>query len=127
VLINWNSLLAAVPLAPERLPPAQQSSYQALTLLANGFIVSAMLWSTLVIDLIDRRRGRALAVCVLAAALTLFGVIHSPFADGRLFVPDRSVPHSTWALSAGYLLLGAVTWAIDRLDPPSLAARATQD
>jgi AGZA family xanthine/uracil permease-like MFS transporter len=117
VLINWNSLLGAMPLAPERLPPAQQSSYHALTLLANGFIVSAMLWSTLVIDLIDRRRGRALAVCVLAAALTLFGVIHSPYADGRLFVPDPSVPHSTWALSAGYLLLGTVTWAIDRFDP----------
>jgi len=117
VLINWNSLLGALQLAPDRLPLPQQSSYRALTVLANGFIVSAMLWSTLVVDLIDRRRGRALAVCILAAGLTLFGVIHSPYADGRLFVPDGSVPPSTWALSAGYLLMGAVTWAIDRFDP----------
>jgi len=122
VLINWNGLLGAAQIAPDRLPLPQQNSYHALMLLANGFIVSAMLWSTLVIDLIDRRRGRALAICVLAAALTLFGVIHSPYADGRLFVPDRSVPYSTWALAAGYLLLGAVTRAIDRFDPPSRCA-----
>ncbi len=116
VLINWNGLLAAAQIPADRLPAAQLSSYHALTLMANGFIVSSMLWSTLVIDLIDRRRARALAICALAAALTLFGVIHSPYPDGRLFVPDATVPYSTWALSAGYLLMGAVTWAIDRLD-----------
>jgi len=65
---------------------------------------------------LDRRRARALAVCLVAAALTLFGVIHSPYADGRLFLPGASMPRATWALAAGYVLLGAVTWVIDRLD-----------
>jgi AGZA family xanthine/uracil permease-like MFS transporter len=116
VLINWNSALGAARLAADSLPPPQRASYHALVLLANGFIVSAMLWSTLVIDLIDRRRGRLLAVCGVAALLTLFGVIHSPYADGRLFVPDASIPRSTWALAAGYVLLGLLTWGIDRLD-----------
>jgi len=36
--------------------------------------------------------------------------------DGRLFVPDGSVPRSTWALAAGYVLPGSVTWIIDRFD-----------
>jgi AGZA family xanthine/uracil permease-like MFS transporter len=123
VLIQWNSLLGALHITPGTLPSAQQASYQALTLLANGFIVSAMLWSAVIIDVIDRRRGRALAICLLAGALTLFGVIHSPYADGRLFVPGAATPRSTWALAAGYVLLGAVTWAIDRLDrtPPASA------
>jgi len=116
VLIYWNGLIGALQLDPERLPAAQLNSYHALTLLANGFIVTAMLWSTLLIDLIDRRRARALTVCLLAGALTLFGVIHSPYPDGRLFIPDASTPASTWALAAGYVLLGAVTWAIDRAD-----------
>jgi adenine/guanine/hypoxanthine permease len=116
VLIHWNGLLAALHLAPGQLPPAQQDTHRALMLLANGFIVTAMLWSTLIIDLIDRRHGRALLICLAAAALTLFGVIHSPFPDGHLFVPDTSTPSSTWSLAAGYLLLAVVTWAIDRLD-----------
>jgi adenine/guanine/hypoxanthine permease len=119
VLIQWKGLLAGLHIPAETLPPAQQASYQALTQLANGFIVSAMLWSAVIIDVIDRRRGRALAICLLAGALTLFGVIHSPYADGRLFVPDAATPRSTWALAAGYALLGAVTWAIDRLDVKS--------
>jgi AGZA family xanthine/uracil permease-like MFS transporter len=118
-LIYWNGLLGALQLTPERLPLAQQDAHRALTLLGNGFIVTAMLWSTLIIDLIDRRRGRALLVCLLAAVLTLFGVIHSPYADGRLFLPDASTPSSTWSLAAGYVLLGAVTWVIDRLDRTS--------
>ena len=75
-----------------------------------------MLWSTLVIDIIDRRRTRALGVCVLAAVLTVFGVIHSPYADGRLFIPDGSLARPVVLLAAGYLLLGCVVWGIDRLD-----------
>ena len=118
VLIYWNSLLGALQVSPGELPAPQQASYQALMLLANGFIVTSMLWSTLLIDMIDRRRGRALVVCAIASAMTLFGAIHSPYADGRLFLPDASMPRMTVMLAAGYLLLGLVTWGIDRLDRP---------
>jgi len=116
VLIHWNSLLSTVQVAADKLPAAQQASYHALTLLANGFILTSMLWSTLVIDIIDRRRGRILIVSILAALLTLVGAIHSPFADGRLFLPDASLPRSTYLLAGGYLLFGVVTWGIDRID-----------
>lgn len=116
VLIHWNSLLGALQIAAEKLPSAQQTSYRALTLLANGFILTSMLWSTLVIDIIDRRRSRILLVCLLAAGLTLVGGIHSPFSDGRLFLPDASLPRSTYLLAAGYLLFGAAAWGIDRFD-----------
>lgn len=116
VLIHWNSLLGGLNVAAEALPPPQLASYRSLTLLANGFILTSMLWSTLLIDIIDRRRRRILVVSALAAGLTLVGAIHSPFADGRLFLPDTSLPRSTYLLAAGYLLLGAVTWAIDRFD-----------
>jgi len=119
VLVHWNNLLGALQVAVERLPSAQQMSYRVLTLLANGFILTSMLWSTLVIDIIDRRRGRILAVALLAAALTLIGGIHSPYADGRFFVPDGSLPRLTYLLAVGYVLLGAVTWGIDRFDRPA--------
>jgi adenine/guanine/hypoxanthine permease len=121
VLIHWNGLLGALHVGVDALPAAQQDSYRALNLLANGFIVSSMLWSTLLIDVIDRRRIRALAVCLLAAALTLVGAIHSPYPDGRLFFPSGSLPHATLALAIGYVLLGIVIWGIDRFDRPAVA------
>jgi AGZA family xanthine/uracil permease-like MFS transporter len=123
VLLHWKGLLEALRVSADVLPPAQQASYRALTLLANGFILTSMLWSTLVIDIIDRRRSRILAVSLLAAGLTLVGGIHSPYADGRLFLPDAMLPRSTSLLACGYVLLGAIAWAIDRSDRSS--ARAT--
>jgi AGZA family xanthine/uracil permease-like MFS transporter len=116
VFVQWNGLLGGLGIAPEHLPAAQLAAYRALAVMANGFIVTSMLWSTLLIDIIDRRGPRILVVSGLAACLTLFGVIHSPFPDGRLFLPDASLPPATFLLSAGYVLLGAVTWTIDRLD-----------
>lgn len=121
-LIHWSSLMGALQVTPDRLPPAQHESYEALLLLANGFIVTSMLWSTLVIDIIDRRRGRAVLVCGLAAVLTLFGVIHSPFPDGRLFVPSAAMPAPSLLLAIGYVALGASFWALDRLTSDRPAA-----
>jgi len=121
ILIHWNGLLGALHLAAADLPGPQQDTYRALLMLANGFIVSAMLWSTLLIAIIDRRRALALLACAVAAALTLTGVIHSPYPDGHLFLPDAALPRATWLLAAGYLLLGVVAWGIDRLDPGARA------
>lgn len=126
VLLHWKSLLDALHVSAEGLPPAQQTSYRALTLLANGFILTSMLWSTLVIDIIDRRRNRILVVSLLAAALTLIGGIHSPYADGRLFFPEATLPRSTYLLASGYVLFGAVTWAIDRFDRSSIRPSASR-
>jgi len=117
--VQSNGLLGALRIAPEQLPAAQLAAYRTLAMLANGFIVTSMLWSTLLIDIIDRRRPRILAVCALAACLTLVGVIHSPFADGHLFLPGAALPPATFLLATGYVLLGAVTWVIDRMDPRS--------
>jgi AGZA family xanthine/uracil permease-like MFS transporter len=116
VLVQSNNLLGALHVDPAQLPPAQAAGYRSITLLANGFIVTSMLWGTLLIDIIDRQRRRILAVSGLAACLTLFGVIHSPYPDGHLFLPDAALPPATFLLSAGYVLLGLVTWCIDRLD-----------
>jgi len=59
----------------------------SVRILAAGFIVTSLVWAGLLAALIDRNLRAAAGWCVAAAAGTLFGVIHSPFADGRLFVP----------------------------------------
>jgi AGZA family xanthine/uracil permease-like MFS transporter len=59
----------------------------SVRLLASGFIVTSLLWAGLAAALIDRRLIQAAGWSLAAAACTLFGIIHSPFADGRLFLP----------------------------------------
>ncbi len=64
----------------------------SIRVLASGFIVTSLVWAGLTASLVDRRLLAASAWAVAAAVLSAFGVIHSPFADGRLFLP--------WAIGA---------------------------
>ena len=63
----------------------------SIRMLSAGFIVTSLLWAGLVTALIDRRLLPAAGWSLAAAVATLFGIIHSPFSDGRLFLP--------WALA----------------------------
>ena len=59
----------------------------SVRILAAGFIVTSLIWAGMLAALIDRRLRAAAGWCLAALACTLFGVMHSPFADGRLFLP----------------------------------------
>ncbi|MCR6663526.1 MAG: hypothetical protein NVV60_10395 [Luteimonas sp.] len=59
----------------------------AIVTLGNGFIITAMLWATVVVFLIDGRLRAAVGVLLVAAALTLFGVIHSVDPRGGVYLP----------------------------------------
>ncbi|NBW97167.1 MAG: permease [Planctomycetia bacterium] len=59
----------------------------SMRVLSAGFIVTSLAWAGLVTALIDRRLLQAAAWCLAAATFSLTGVIHSPFPDGRLFLP----------------------------------------
>jgi len=69
--------------------------------LANGAIVSGMLWGSFTALLIDGKIRQAQVVAAIAAVLTAFGVIH----DNSLHWPDVTNP-----LVWGYLLLAAILW-----------------
>lgn len=58
-----------------------------ITTLGNGFIITAMLWTTAVAAMVDGRLRRAAAVLAVGALLTLFGVIHSVQPQGALQLP----------------------------------------
>ena len=84
-------------------------------MLGNGFIVTAMLWATWLIHVVDGRLARAAIVAAIGAALTLFGLVHSPFPDGRWMLPwGEGLPRATVALAAGYLLLAGCSLAFVR-------------
>ncbi|NCY01928.1 MAG: permease [Planctomycetia bacterium] len=93
----------------------------SIRLLSSGFIVTSLLWAGLVSALVDRRLVAAAGWCLAAAAGTLCGVIHSPFADGRLFLPWRigtlpaeAAGRGPLELAAAYGLLAALfaAWSV---------------
>jgi len=89
----------------------------AIRVLSSGFIVTSLLWAGLTAALIDQTLARAAAWALAAAACSLVGVIHSPYPDGRLFLPwHLSDAPSTpgcgpLELAAAYALLAVVFFA----------------
>ena len=112
VNIEMGGVLGAARVDVLALPADTQRNLTVLTMLGNGFIVTAMIWATWLVWIIDRRLMAAAWLCVVAAGLTVVGLIHSPYPDARLFVPDANTPHLVFALATGYLLLGSLCFAL---------------
>lgn len=92
----------------------------SLRVLSAGFIVTSLLWAGMLTALLDRRLRAAAGWCLAAAAATLMGVIHSPFADGRLFLPwsigdlpPEASGRGPLELAAAYALLAVlfIAWS----------------
>lgn len=81
---------------------------RALKLLSSGFIVTAVLWGASAASLIDRRFRQSAAYLFVASLLCLFGVIHSPAAQGTLFLPWRVGSQIPFHLAAAYAALALV-------------------
>ena len=91
------------------------SEVAALQVLGNGFIITAMLWACALIALIERRASVAVAVLLLAAVLTAFGVIHSTDPRGGVYLPwnlDGLRADITAQLAAAYAVLALVVGAL---------------
>jgi AGZA family xanthine/uracil permease-like MFS transporter len=93
----------------------------SIRILAAGFIVSSLLWAGMLTALIDRALLAAAGWCLAAAACTLVGVIHSPFSDGRLFVPwaigelpPEALGRGPLEMAAAYGVLAAIlaAWSL---------------
>ena len=73
-----------------------------LTMLSNSFILTSLLWAWMLASIIDRKLNLAAIVLCVTAALTLFGVIHSPLAENRLFLPTGPDSWGDWVLDVKY-------------------------
>jgi AGZA family xanthine/uracil permease-like MFS transporter len=108
VFIQYNTMMAAAGITLADLRPDFQETYNAVMVLGNGFICTALLWAAMTVALIDGKLKGAAKLAWGGAALTLVGLIHSPFADGRLYLPSLELPASVYGITAGYLLMGSV-------------------
>ncbi len=69
-------------------PPAYAiPMVQTLRCLANGFLITGLLWAASLAMVLDGRLGRAAAFLALAGVCAICGVIHSPLASERIGLP----------------------------------------
>ncbi len=79
--------------------------------LGNGFIITAMLWTAAVAAMVDGRLRRAAVFLLVAAALALFGLIHSVDPRGGIYLPwhlEGLARTISWQFVGAYVVLAAV-------------------
>jgi adenine/guanine/hypoxanthine permease len=91
---------------------------RTVILLGNGFIISALIWGAATAELIDHRFGRSALCLTIGAAACLFGVIHSPAAEGTFVLPWRAGSSLPWHFAFGYLGAAGIV-ALSRFFPRS--------
>ena len=96
------------------LPPPLKAEIATLRVMANGFVVTSLIWASLLAALIDRRLLRGAAFSAMAGLFTLFGVIHSPLVGNPVFLPWRlneADRGTTTSFACGYLSVAVLLFA----------------
>ncbi len=105
VLIILSQFMGAMSITPDKLPLRLQILHQTLTMLSNGFILTGLLWGSMLAFLIDHKARLAALCSIICAVLTLFGIIHSVMPSGELYLPWQIHTRAHYMLAAAYLSL----------------------
>lgn len=116
VLIEGGLLLGGVGKSPADLAGESRLLWSALLVLGNGFILTALVWGSALVAIIDRRLRVAAAVLAIAAVATLFGLIHSPLPGGAVFWPWAVASGAPHALAASYGVAASLLLLLGRRD-----------
>lgn len=90
--------------------------------LGNGFIITAMIWSSALVAMIEQRYRRAALALLVGAALTLFGFIHSVDPRGGVYLPWtlQGLPRTiAWQFAGAYVALAALLTLLSLQRPAS--------
>ncbi len=109
------------------LPESTRRWVQTITALSGGFIVTSLLWGSILTFLIDGRGRSAAAALAMAGAFSLFGVMHSPLPSGPIVAPPEAIRQlkeqgryevakyqTPYHWAAAYWASAALVLAIDR-------------
>jgi AGZA family xanthine/uracil permease-like MFS transporter len=118
--LEMGSLVAAAGPALANLTGEVGETFRAVKILGNGFIVTALLWGAATAELIDRRFLRSATYFFAGAILCLFGVIHSPTAQGTFFLPWKIADPTPFTFAAAYFGLGLLVLAARGVNAESL-------
>lgn len=88
-----------------------------ITLLGNGFFITAILWGSWLCYVIDHKRWQGVACAIALSVFSFFGVIHSVYLTGEVYLPwqlPSALRTEVFSLSIGYLLCGLITLLVFR-------------
>lgn len=108
ILIILNQFTGAVPVTMDQLSVRLQTLHQTLIMLGNGFIITGLLWGSMLAFLIDHRPKAAALCAAVCAGLTLFGLIHSVLPTGELYWPWKIHTTAHYLTAVAYLTLAGV-------------------
>jgi AGZA family xanthine/uracil permease-like MFS transporter len=104
------------------LRPDMRENLMIVLMLKNGFVLTSLIWASLLAMAIDRRMQAAAVFAAIAAVCTLFGFIHSPRIDNSLYLPFSILGESSrwtlpaelltrvWTMAAGYIAVALLFW-----------------
>jgi adenine/guanine/hypoxanthine permease len=108
ILIILGQFTSAGGMEFAKLPLRLQVLHQTLVMLSNGFIVTGLLWGSMLAFLIDQK-ARAAALCAaICGLLTLFGIIHSVMPSGGIYLPWQVASQAHCVLALGYFMLSCI-------------------
>jgi len=108
VLIVLGQFTGASGIILEKLPGRLLIMHQTLTMLSNGFIITGLLWGSMLAFLIDHQAKRAALCAAISAILTLFGIIHSVLPTGELYLPWHIQSQAHYMTALAYFTLSAI-------------------
>ncbi|MBY0526843.1 MAG: hypothetical protein K2R98_25850 [Gemmataceae bacterium] len=114
--------------------PPGQAMVQTIYGLANGFIVTSLLWGALLAAVIDGASIRAAIYLLIAAACSLAGIIHSPFVPGEIAwpwevlakLPEAARYQSPYHWAAAYVLAALLVLILMRSGTKPVEATETE-
>lgn len=114
VIIILGQFLGALAVTPDKLPLRLQTLLQSLTVLSNGFILTALLWGSMLAFVIDRKPRIAALVTFCCALFTLFGFMHSVLPTGEVYLPWNVPSHVHYTIALAYVLLSGIFLTVRR-------------
>jgi AGZA family xanthine/uracil permease-like MFS transporter len=104
----------AVVVSEASLRPETQAELATVRVLANGFILTSLLWASFLSAVIDHRLRRGAVYLAICGGLSLFGLIHSPLPGSPTFLPwtlSASLRETPLRFACGYLVSACLLWA----------------
>jgi AGZA family xanthine/uracil permease-like MFS transporter len=108
VIILLAQFMGAAQITVEKLPLRLQVMHQSLTVLSNGFIVTSVLWASMLAFIVDGRPRRAAFCALICSLFTLFGLIHSVLPAGQVYLPWSVASSAHYPIALAYVLLSVI-------------------